>query len=602
MSGNTAGNNGGLWKTETVEEAETGNRHGQGKVEKDVQAQQNRNDSPGMNSGTPSNNNNSMLNFNDDYATILNNLTNGHTNALGNEHNDNAARNQQSNAQTGNERSNGMDKGTLDLLLQHYQELLNRSNSGANSPQYGNSSTNNGKDQASVVNRSPSPNLNEKTRTTEKPCDHCRRRQTKCVLVPDLPNCVQCETKGIKCTFSELPSSKAAASVLQEQRNKRDRVDENINVHELLKRTKMNNGTGTSGSARVTNDNGSNLPNQYYNDVLQSWYKSQVSPESPQLPFQKSISDFNNGQKTSTPSAYDFNQFSYGSNSAQSPPMTNGSQNVHRQMQYNQPPIQYPRSSYFVGPTSVFDINLINHMKLDKIDQVQLSKTLALRKVSPTAQFILRDDFNQQLYLKQEREIDLVEKLVHPHGKILVDIFFKLIHPYFPILHERVFLEKYSRSYRELTAPILASIYSLALQWWDFHPQLIGFPKPDVVEQLNEIALRTFYEVFERPKLSIVQTGLLILHCRSECPNNWVLCSEVVALAEDLGLGVDCQDWRLPRWERGLRRRLAWAVWCQDKWTSLLESRHSHLILGRNWMVKLAFNRRGFPRQVTGNK
>ena len=113
-------------------------------------------------------------------------------------------------------------------------------------------------------------------------------------------------------------------------------------------------------------------------------------------------------------------------------------------------------------------------MKLDKIEQVQLSKNLALRKVSPTAQFILRDDFNQELYLKQEHDIDLVEKLVHPHGKILVEIFFKLIHPYFPILHERVFLEKYSRSYRELTAPILASIYSLALQWWDFHPQLVG--------------------------------------------------------------------------------------------------------------------------------
>ncbi|CAI7246981.1 BTE_collapsed_G0027740.mRNA.1.CDS.1 [Saccharomyces cerevisiae] len=176
-----------------------------------------------------------------------------------------------------------------------------------------------------------------------------------------------------------------------------------------------------------------------------------------------------------------------------------------------------------------------NYLKrtLDNVDQIQLSKTLSLRKVSPTAQFTLQDDFDTTLHSKQEYEVDLVENLVHPHGHLLVEIFFKLIHPFLPILHERVFLEKYSRSYRELTAPLLASIYSLALQYWDFHPALLGFPKPDVTAQLNNIALETFYARVGRPKLNIIQTGLLILQCRSECHNNWVLCSSVVALAEE---------------------------------------------------------------------
>lgn len=558
------------------------------------------------------NHNNSMLNFNDDYTSILNNLTNG---------NNSSPDKIQSQPQQQDKSSSGMDKGSLDMLLQHYQELLNRSNSSANSPQFVPSSGTNG---------APSPNVSVRTQNTltEKPCDHCRRRRTKCIVPPESDSCVPCDTKGIKCTFSELPSGKVAADVLQKQMNKRDRVDENINVHELLKRTKFsnnnqnknsntninnsnpnsnnnnnninnninnaggNNSNSNTPNNELTSDSANNLPIQYYNDAIQNWYKSQTSYEQPPYPYQRNASEFNNGaaQKASPSSLYAFNQFNYGMNSGQpqqQQPLTSGQQSIQRQINYAQSSIQYPRSSYFVGPTSIFDINLINHMKLDKIEQVQLSKNVALRKVSPNAQFILRDDFNQELYLKQERDIDLVEKLVHPHGKILVEIFFKLIHPYFPILHERVFLEKYSRSYRELTAPILASIYSLALQWWDFHPQLIGSPKPDVANQLNDIALKTFYEVFERPKLSIVQAGLLILHCRSECPNNWVLCSEVVALSEELGLGVDCQDWRLPRWERGLRRRLAWAVWAQDKWTALLESRNSHLILGRNWMVKL---------------
>lgn len=257
-------------------------------------------------------------------------------------------------------------------------------------------------------------------------------------------------------------------------------------------------------------------------------------------------------------------------------------------------PVQYPRSSFFIGETSPYDIKLINRLKLDNIDQLNLSSTLTLRKVSPNVSFILKDDYEPNVYLRQEKEIDLVEALVYPYGKFLIEIFFKQVHPYMPILHESVFLEKYSRSHRELTAPLLASIYSLALQWWDFHPDLIGVPKPEVVEKLNDIAFETFFSRVERPKLSMVQTGLLILQCRSKYRNNWVLCSTVVALSEELGLGVDCQNWRLPKWEKSLRKRLAWAVWQQDKWTSLLESRLSHLIIGRNWMVPM-INENDYP-------
>lgn len=38
---------------------------------------------------------------------------------------------------------------------------------------------------------------------------------------------------------------------------------------------------------------------------------------------------------------------------------------------------------------------------------------------------------------------------------------------------------------------------------------------------------------------------------------------------------------------KDLRKRLAWAVWLMDRWCALNEGRQSHLILGRNWMIKL---------------
>lgn len=597
-------------------------------------------------------------------------------------------------------------------------------------------------------------------RPEKKECDHCRRRQTQCVQVPNLKNCVQCESKGIKCTYSEIASNKSTFELEQIKK----RVDENVNVHDLLKRTKYDTSTKASSmpsqvantsqnanqqsqlmnnimgqnfnslqgildpsSISNANNNGQRNPLSNSNgilspDILNAMSPLNFNPNNNNTSNNSNInltnalaSAFNsinskgnlnnnnnnnnntinnnllsgivsnllmnnmnpgnnpNQQQTSPSQNFNNNDlnFSYipknnsnnnlnqnfnndvnginnmgqlpqnlnamslasiysqltGNSFPQQPPSSffnnnNNNMNVNNNNSNNiinssnnnsnstiniaasniKPPNpngapSYPRSSFYLGPTSLIDYNLINHVKVDKIDQIQISPSLALRKVAPNVQFLLRDDFNEKLYLKQEQELDLVEKLIHPHGKTLVDIFFKVVHPHYPILHEKVFMEKYSRSYRELTTPLLASIYCLSLEWWEFHPQLIGFPKPDVKKQLMDIAIRSFFEVVERPKLSIVQAGLLILKCRSETSNNWVIASEVVALAEELGLGIDCQEWRLPKWERGLRRRLAWAVWSMEKWTSANEGRFSHLILGRNWMVKMLSDE-DFPNDI----
>lgn len=529
------------------------------------------------------NSNHEMLNFNDNYALILQKLANDNSHILNQDLSPHAMGSGPmtfgGEKQHSENSGNTGDKQNLDALLQHYQSLLTRSataqypgsSAGTSLGDNHNSSNNNKQENASNGNHSHNSN---KSTITERPCDHCRRRQTKCVLVPDLADCIQCETKGIKCTFSDMPNNVNRFSGSNDMPNgssKHPRQETGIDLEGLLKRAKTSN-----------NDNVA----QYYAELLQNLNDS-----------------MNNNNNNNVHGGFNINS----SGSAVSPatvPNNGRVMNVmppqnappsQRQPYHTQPSGQYPRSSLYVGATSVYDLNLVNHVKLDNIDQIQLSPSVSLRKVAPDVLFVLRDNFNEQVFLKQEQEVDMVERLIYPHGKVLIDIFFKLIHPCFPILHERVFLEKYARSYRELTAPLLASIYSLSIQWWDFHPKLIGFPKPDVVNQLNEIAYRTFFQMIERPKLSIVQTGLLMLQCRSECPNNWFLCSALVALCEELGLGVDCQDWRLPRWERGLRRRLAWAVWVQEKWTALIESRNSHLILGRNWMVKM-LSEEDFPQ------
>lgn len=86
-----------------------------------------------------------------------------------------------------------------------------------------------------------------------------------------------------------------------------------------------------------------------------------------------------------------------------------------------------------------------------------------------------------------------------------------------------------------------------------------------------------------RPKISTIQAGLLLLQ-RPE-GDSWALTAKLVAIGQDLGLHLDCSRWKVPSWERGLRKRLAWALYMQDKWGALVHGRPSH-VNTCDWLVK----------------
>jgi hypothetical protein len=146
-----------------------------------------------------------------------------------------------------------------------------------------------------------------------------------------------------------------------------------------------------------------------------------------------------------------------------------------------------------------------------------------------------------------------------------------------------VVLEKYARSFQEFSPPILAAMYLLGLSWWSYAPHLPQDRKPNA-ERLEQLAIESFQEAIKRPKLSTVQAGLLLLQ-KQRKQGTWPFLSQLVGIAQDLGLHLDCREWKIPRWEKKLRRRLAWAVWVQDKWNALLDSRPSHLNDPDNWLV-----------------
>lgn len=243
--------------------------------------------------------------------------------------------------------------------------------------------------------------------------------------------------------------------------------------------------------------------------------------------------------------------------------------------------LQNDRYSQYIGPTTDFEPSLIDLSPFDPQDESLLSRG-TLRKVSDVDTFLMLPDYNTPGHEHQIDDVDAIENIVTPHGPALLELYFRIIHPNFPILQKTVFFEKYNRSYREFSPPILAAVYILAINWWDHSDELVDVPRPDLRE-LERLARVTLADAMYRPKLSTVQAGLLL----SQRPegDQWAPTAQLVAIGQELGLHLDCSSWKIPLWERGLRKRLAWALYMQDKWGSLVHGRPSH-IFASNWAVQ----------------
>ncbi|KAK0611914.1 fungal-specific transcription factor domain-containing protein [Immersiella caudata] len=234
----------------------------------------------------------------------------------------------------------------------------------------------------------------------------------------------------------------------------------------------------------------------------------------------------------------------------------------------------------YIGPSSLHEERL-----LDLIHRFYESGNgedgCKFRRVADSTTFLSKSDRYTLFSADVDGDLDAIEHAVRPHGPGLVNLYFRTVHPSYPILHKGVFLEKYARSYREFSPPLLAAVYLLAMDWWEYDRELSSHKKPDA-ESLLRTAMKALTGVIHRPKLSSVQAGLLLL--QRSGGDSWVLTSQVVAIGEELGLHLDCTTWNIPEWEKGLRRRLAWAIFMQDKWGALIHGRPSHVVAS-NWQM-----------------
>ncbi|KAF2281222.1 uncharacterized protein EI97DRAFT_367223 [Westerdykella ornata] len=243
--------------------------------------------------------------------------------------------------------------------------------------------------------------------------------------------------------------------------------------------------------------------------------------------------------------------------------------------------LQSRQHSRYIGLSSPFDSLLIGLSHFDTRNESTFDLG-TLRRVNDHECFIMLPDENTQDYAEEAETLRHVEQLVHPHGPALLDLYFQIVHPNFPIIQKHLFVERYRTGDRTFSPCLMAGMYILALNWWSFDPKLAAHPKPDATK-LEAVAMKSLSLAMERPKLSTIQAGLLLLQ-RPEA-DSWSLTTQLVAIGQELGLHLDCSSWSIPLWERGLRKRIAWALYMQDKWSSLIHGRPSH-IFSANWAVK----------------
>jgi hypothetical protein len=173
-----------------------------------------------------------------------------------------------------------------------------------------------------------------------------------------------------------------------------------------------------------------------------------------------------------------------------------------------------------------------------------------------------------------------LEELVHPYGPSLIQKYRHTINPSLVVVDD-AFFTWYNTQKVCLDPTLVAAIYFLTLST-DEGVQLASSSGLDLFE-VEATAFRMFSTSLSKPSISTVQAGILLM--QTPGVDSRALNAQLVSIAYDLGLHVDCSAWRLSAEEVGLRKRLAWAVFMQDKWCSLVHGRPS-LISTHHWTVQ----------------
>ncbi|KAI4271891.1 MAG: hypothetical protein L6R38_006747 [Xanthoria sp. 2 TBL-2021] len=210
------------------------------------------------------------------------------------------------------------------------------------------------------------------------------------------------------------------------------------------------------------------------------------------------------------------------------------------------------------------------------------SQETGYQKPDPRNAFLVKKSDDDMQEDAESEALTLIESLIGAHGAFMIQSFRDNANRSFPIV-EQPFFNAYNERQRNNIEPgLLAAMYIVAAS-----SPIANFPSAHQLGidlgQLEEIAYRWFENSLSKPTLSTIQTGILLM--QRPTVDAKTLNSQLVSAAYELGLNLDCTPWALTDIERSMRKRLAWALYMQDKWCALVHGRPS-LIPRSHWAVK----------------
>lgn len=201
-------------------------------------------------------------------------------------------------------------------------------------------------------------------------------------------------------------------------------------------------------------------------------------------------------------------------------------------------------------------------------DNRSISQGASYQKSDDRNAFLVPDDEGHNYQIADDGSLRQVQEIVRNRSPTLLQYFQRTYNQSFPVVQDDVFQNPFGT---DIDPGLLAAMYALVASSSTCDAQL----SPADVDRLEEIAFRVFGNALSKPTLSAIQTGLLLM----QRPNvdSKALNTQLVGMAYEIGLHLDCSSWSISNEERILRKRLGWALYMQDKWCSLIHGRPSSI-------------------------
>jgi hypothetical protein len=200
----------------------------------------------------------------------------------------------------------------------------------------------------------------------------------------------------------------------------------------------------------------------------------------------------------------------------------------------------------------------------------------------PVHFLLLHDEFPAHTNAAQHAAAEAIENIVWPHGPALIRLYFRHVHSTLPVISKCRFLRQYATAKDTMSASLRGAVYALACVFWNQDSSLTS-PCPFLQHELVDHAQESLRRELEAPNLARLQASILLMHMippdidSVETPYTWVMAAQVTACAQMIGLHQDPAQWNIASWEKSLRRKLWWASFLTDCWSSVCHGNPPHI-------------------------